>query len=301
MAPKRRPNERNAATDGGWSWRRADFERAARDALAHLYDVVYLQTHPLAALALARAERPSAGAGQALRQALVEAIEALRPPTESIGAEAWRGYRDPDHASHRGHGRRRGPGGAVDQPQHLLSGVPAGGAGGALAAVDALGPARDSGARGRRPGRGQCARPRPTRAGASSGRARPPGRAGGAEDARRRPAQPAAPGHQLRRARARVGGGGRGAPCDPPADVDWRGRRAARPAWRSRSPPGRPSGSRTASGWSTWRRWPTPTWSPRPPPPCWACVGGRVSRCCRRWRGRSSSDTCWSCSTIAST
>jgi hypothetical protein len=48
-----------------------------RDALAHLYDPGHLQTHPLAALAAPSPAAPSAG--RALRQALLEAVDALRP------------------------------------------------------------------------------------------------------------------------------------------------------------------------------------------------------------------------------
>jgi predicted ATPase len=57
----------------------ADFEYLVRDALIHLYDVVYLQTHPLAALAAARSSDGGASRGRALRQSLLDAIEALRP------------------------------------------------------------------------------------------------------------------------------------------------------------------------------------------------------------------------------
>lgn len=62
-----------------------------RDALAHLHDLPYLQTHPLAAgLAVGR----SSTAGRALHARLVEAIEALRPPNGADPrSHAWRGYR----------------------------------------------------------------------------------------------------------------------------------------------------------------------------------------------------------------
>jgi predicted ATPase len=55
------------------------FARQVRDALAHLYDPAYLQTHPLAALVPADPGMRTAGRGKALRQILVEAIEATRP------------------------------------------------------------------------------------------------------------------------------------------------------------------------------------------------------------------------------
>ena len=48
-----------------------------RDALAHLYDPGHLQTHPLAVLAAPSPAAPSAG--RALRQALFDAVDALRP------------------------------------------------------------------------------------------------------------------------------------------------------------------------------------------------------------------------------
>ena len=69
---------------------RASFEREVRDALAHLYDPVYLQAHPL--VGAASGDDPAAGA-QSLRRALLDAIEELKPPP---GAEA-------DSASRRGY------------------------------------------------------------------------------------------------------------------------------------------------------------------------------------------------------
>jgi predicted ATPase len=68
----------------------ADFGHLVRDALAHLHDPVHLQTHPLARY-LPPAPTIRAGrTGQVLGQALIEAIEELRPAT---GNEAGgRGY-----------------------------------------------------------------------------------------------------------------------------------------------------------------------------------------------------------------
>ncbi len=59
-----------------------------RDALANLYDVPYLETHPLARLlpAQPRAGRPSSG--EALRRQILDCIEALRPPDPAATREA---------------------------------------------------------------------------------------------------------------------------------------------------------------------------------------------------------------------
>jgi hypothetical protein len=79
----------------------ADFAQQVRDALAHAYDPVYLQTHPLArrlvappggAGASGRGGAP-AGAGRALRRRLLDAIAALRPEGEAGEAAAWRAHR----------------------------------------------------------------------------------------------------------------------------------------------------------------------------------------------------------------
>ena len=62
-----------------------------RDALRHLYDPVYLQTHPLTRLALSAAPGgPEATAGAALRRCLLETIEALQPPQSGRGLEEGR-------------------------------------------------------------------------------------------------------------------------------------------------------------------------------------------------------------------
>ena len=68
-------------------WSPAEFARQVQDALAHLYDPVFLQTHPLAER-LSRHDPcvPPSRAGRALRQRLVEAIAALRPDAERTRA-----------------------------------------------------------------------------------------------------------------------------------------------------------------------------------------------------------------------
>ena len=87
----------------------AGLTRHVREALAHLYDPVYLQTHPLVhALGVvpgyaggesdgeASGEKSPAQAGRLLRQRLLDAIARLRPETkasERSGAVSWRAYR----------------------------------------------------------------------------------------------------------------------------------------------------------------------------------------------------------------
>ncbi len=64
----------------------------ARDALDHLYEEPLLQQHPLAELLVP--EVPVAGRGAALRRALVDAIQQLRPPhTIALASPIWRRYR----------------------------------------------------------------------------------------------------------------------------------------------------------------------------------------------------------------
>ena len=50
------------------------FARQVRAALAHLYDPVYLQTHPLARLAQREGGMAAVAAGKHLRQQILEAI-----------------------------------------------------------------------------------------------------------------------------------------------------------------------------------------------------------------------------------
>jgi non-specific serine/threonine protein kinase len=61
------------------SSQRAAFARQVRDALAHLYDPVYLQTHPLVRLVAPATAGRSSGVGTSLRQLLLDAIESLQP------------------------------------------------------------------------------------------------------------------------------------------------------------------------------------------------------------------------------
>lgn len=64
----------------------------ARDALDHLYQEPLLQQHPLAELLVPEAS--VAGRGAALRRALVDAIQQLRPPhTIALVSPVWRRYR----------------------------------------------------------------------------------------------------------------------------------------------------------------------------------------------------------------
>ncbi|MCL4544991.1 MAG: response regulator [Chloroflexi bacterium] len=69
------------------------FRQLVRDALLHLYDLAYLQTHPLllAMPANAAAQEPS---GKLLRRELLDAIETLRPASGiPAGSHPWRLYR----------------------------------------------------------------------------------------------------------------------------------------------------------------------------------------------------------------
>jgi CheY-like chemotaxis protein len=67
------------------------FVHWVRDALLHLYDPIALQTHPLSALI----EDPPEGRlrGAALRQQLLDALEALHPPPGTASPPAHRAYR----------------------------------------------------------------------------------------------------------------------------------------------------------------------------------------------------------------
>jgi CheY-like chemotaxis protein len=68
-------------------WPMVDFEAQLRDALLHLYDPARLMAHPFSAYV----EGPT---DKVLRQALLDAIEALRPgPATPSDAHAWRTYR----------------------------------------------------------------------------------------------------------------------------------------------------------------------------------------------------------------
>lgn len=70
-----------------------EFEDHVRDALLHLFDPAYLQTHPLVAISGAT-EFDRIASGRRLRQELLDAIEALHPgPGVTTTSRAWRAYR----------------------------------------------------------------------------------------------------------------------------------------------------------------------------------------------------------------
>lgn len=72
---------------------RETFADWVHDALNHLYDSPYLQTHPLAG-ALIEEEPASLPRSQQLRRALLDAIQAMRPePGIPAQSADWRGYR----------------------------------------------------------------------------------------------------------------------------------------------------------------------------------------------------------------
>jgi len=71
-----------------------EFQELVRDALLHLYDVAYLQTHPLAALVDPGPGDSAVLRGKLLGQTLLETIESLRPIAgTSSDSRAWRSYR----------------------------------------------------------------------------------------------------------------------------------------------------------------------------------------------------------------
>ena len=78
-----RADERASDTGPG------DFGRLVRDALRHLHDPVYLQTHPLAPLSTEPNDTPLA-VGKRLHRLLVEAIASLRPEPSVGDARARR-------------------------------------------------------------------------------------------------------------------------------------------------------------------------------------------------------------------
>jgi CheY-like chemotaxis protein len=71
---------------------REEFEKWLRDALNHLYDIGYLETHPLGELVIAP-EQNSGRRGPDLRKTLIGAIQARKPPRGTpIQSPDWRGY-----------------------------------------------------------------------------------------------------------------------------------------------------------------------------------------------------------------
>src|SRR3972149_5741282 len=63
--------------------RRTNFGFLVRDALRHLYDLSYLQTHPLGQLLRREPGVPVSRMDRMLQQRLQEAVEWLRPHTET--------------------------------------------------------------------------------------------------------------------------------------------------------------------------------------------------------------------------
>ena len=72
----------------------SQFRNHVRDALAHLYDPAYLESHPLTRQLIGHGLVSTLSRGQALRALLKETIEALRP-AESVPSHMpeWRSYR----------------------------------------------------------------------------------------------------------------------------------------------------------------------------------------------------------------
>jgi predicted ATPase len=62
------------------------FAQQVRDALAHLYDLPYLQPHPLIAQVYPEGRGSTSGAAKRLQQRLIEAVEALRPSAPAAAA-----------------------------------------------------------------------------------------------------------------------------------------------------------------------------------------------------------------------
>jgi len=70
------------------------FTTQVKDALAHLYDYVHLQNHPLAEHLVTESTSDGITKAKQLRQTLVELIEELKPdPSVPFGSREWRGYR----------------------------------------------------------------------------------------------------------------------------------------------------------------------------------------------------------------
>src|SRR5581483_11694669 len=71
----------------------ADFSRSVRDALSHLNDLAYLQTHPLVGVAPTDGLDARPSSGSALREILRRTIESLRPdPRTASRSSAHRRY-----------------------------------------------------------------------------------------------------------------------------------------------------------------------------------------------------------------
>src|SRR5438874_10319283 len=72
--------------------RRTAFGREVRDALAHLHDLPYLQTHPLARAVRQDVARRGETVGRVLQRTLRDALERLRPAAEGRSPRAWRTF-----------------------------------------------------------------------------------------------------------------------------------------------------------------------------------------------------------------
>ena len=71
----------------------SEFTDQVKDALSHLYDYMYLQTHPLADFLITNATGDGIRA-KMLRQILLQAIEELKPEADiPVRSPEWRGYR----------------------------------------------------------------------------------------------------------------------------------------------------------------------------------------------------------------
>lgn len=73
---------------------RPQFDKWVHEALTHLYDTPYLQTHPLVDCLPRGEAEPHLPRSQRLRRTLLEAIESMRPPSGTPAQSPdWRGYR----------------------------------------------------------------------------------------------------------------------------------------------------------------------------------------------------------------
>jgi CheY-like chemotaxis protein len=71
-----------------------EFTAHVKDALAHLYDYVHLQSHPLSEHLVAEDDTSATTRAKRLRAVIVGAIEEVRPETDvPFGSREWRGYR----------------------------------------------------------------------------------------------------------------------------------------------------------------------------------------------------------------
>jgi CheY-like chemotaxis protein len=77
---------------------RATFSKYVKDVLAHLYDPVYLQKHPLVKTLVSSDAATHGIRAQILRETVVEAIEQLQPDRRlSFGSKEWTAYRLLNH------------------------------------------------------------------------------------------------------------------------------------------------------------------------------------------------------------